>query len=262
VSTAPPATRLVALGASNLTRGLQAVVSTARRTWGPEVEILGALGHGRSYGVESRVAFRTLPGILECGLWRELQSGSPTELRAVITDVGNDIPHGWPAERIVSWVEECVERLRAANATEIVLTDLPMAGLRRLSTAGYVFFRSLFFPGSRLPLAEAAAVAEAVSTGLSSLARRHSLRLVLPRPEWYGRDPIHIRRGVQRVAWRAILCDTPPLEPLGSEHARDRLWEAVQLHRMRAERVSVLGVERLTVQRGRRLRHGGRVSLY
>ena len=44
--------RVVALGASNLTRGLHTVVSTARTEWGPDVEVLGALGHGRSYGGE------------------------------------------------------------------------------------------------------------------------------------------------------------------------------------------------------------------
>jgi hypothetical protein len=42
--------RVVALGASNLTRGFQTIVSTARLVWGPDVEVLAALGHGRSYG--------------------------------------------------------------------------------------------------------------------------------------------------------------------------------------------------------------------
>jgi hypothetical protein len=66
--------RVVALGASNLTRGFRAVVSTARDTWGPQVEVMAALGHGRSYGAHSRLAFRRLPGILESGLWSELES--------------------------------------------------------------------------------------------------------------------------------------------------------------------------------------------
>ena len=56
--------RIVALGASNLTRGFQTLVSTARGAWGPYVEVLAALGHGRSYGAPSRLVFRTLPGIL------------------------------------------------------------------------------------------------------------------------------------------------------------------------------------------------------
>src|SRR5262245_22793414 len=66
--------RVVALGASNLTLGFQNVVATARTAWGPGVEVVAALGHGRSYGANSTVVIRTLPGILQSGLWRKLES--------------------------------------------------------------------------------------------------------------------------------------------------------------------------------------------
>ncbi len=59
----PGIARLVALGASNLTRGFRRVVSTARAAWGPEIQVLAALGHGRSYGAASRIGVRTLAGI-------------------------------------------------------------------------------------------------------------------------------------------------------------------------------------------------------
>src|SRR5438552_11262132 len=109
--TREPVGRLAALGASNLTRGFQAVVSAARAAWGGEVEILAALGHGRSYGVRSRVAFRALPGILESGLWPELESRPRAVTRALVTDVGNDIPYGFLADQILAWVEEALDRL-------------------------------------------------------------------------------------------------------------------------------------------------------
>jgi len=63
--------RIIALGASNLTRGFHTVVATARAAWGPGGEVLAALGHGRSHDVPSRLAFRARPGILESGLWRD-----------------------------------------------------------------------------------------------------------------------------------------------------------------------------------------------
>jgi hypothetical protein len=66
--------RIVALGASNLTRGFHTLVSAARTAWGPEIEILAALGHGRPYGGPSRFLVRGLPGILESGVWRALES--------------------------------------------------------------------------------------------------------------------------------------------------------------------------------------------
>ena len=63
--------RVVAVGASNLTRGFHAVVATARGMWGPDIEVVAALGHGRIYGGPSVYFGRRIPGILESGLWTD-----------------------------------------------------------------------------------------------------------------------------------------------------------------------------------------------
>ena len=97
-----PIGRVVALGASNLTRGFQTVVATSRAEWGPNVEVLAALGHGRSYGVPSRLVVRTLPGILESGLWHGLESRPEVATRGLVTDVGNDILYGSSAEQTLA----------------------------------------------------------------------------------------------------------------------------------------------------------------
>lgn len=55
------------------------------------MEVLAALGHGRSYGAQSRIIFRTLAGILESGLWTELERRPPLTTRSLVTDVGDDI---------------------------------------------------------------------------------------------------------------------------------------------------------------------------
>ena len=117
--------RVVALGASNLTRGLQTVVASARGAWGPEVEIVAALGHGRSYGADSHFVVRTLPGILQSGLWRKLETAAPVPTRALVTDVGNDILYGYPVEQVLEWVDEALGRLRL-HTDDIVVTDLPL----------------------------------------------------------------------------------------------------------------------------------------
>ena len=121
----PEVGRVVALGASNLTRGFQTIVSTSRSVWGPDVEVLAALGHGRSYGAPSNFMFRTLPSILKSSLWTELASRPPMATRGLVTDVGNDILYGFSIERTLGWVEEALVRLsRVTN--DIVLTDLPL----------------------------------------------------------------------------------------------------------------------------------------
>ena len=112
----PPPARVVALGASNLTRGLPIVVSAARAGGGPDVEVLAALGLGRSYGMESRVLARTLPGILDSGLWKALAQRPRVPTRELVTDVGNDIVCGASPPRILQWVEESLVRLRRSGS--------------------------------------------------------------------------------------------------------------------------------------------------
>jgi hypothetical protein len=248
--------RVVALGASNLTRGFGTVVSTARAAWGPNVEVVAALGHGRSYGVQSRFVMRALPGILECGVWRHLESLSPLPTRALVTDVGNDIVYGFSAQQTLAWVAESVARLQHFTQ-DIVLTDLPIAGIRRLSQAKFLVFRSILFPSCRLSLSELLQRAEQVNDGLAALAGARRIQFLRLNPEWYGFDPIHIRASQWRPAWQEIL-GSPSI---GMRTGGDRL-EGLRLYLAPPERRWLLGMEQITPQAGLNLRSGARVWLY
>ncbi|MEO8496406.1 MAG: hypothetical protein ABI614_15165, partial [Planctomycetota bacterium] len=50
-----PNRRVVLLGASNIARSLSIVFDSARNAWGNPLDIIAATGHGRSYGMSSRV---------------------------------------------------------------------------------------------------------------------------------------------------------------------------------------------------------------
>ncbi len=151
----PPARRVVLLGASNLTRGISTVVETAQRVCGGgSLEVLSALGHGRSYGITSTVLGRTLPSILECGLWEALEARSDVPTAALVTDIGNDLMYQVEAPQIVAWVETVLERLQRAGA-RVSMTLLPVDSLLSVSPRRYYFFRSLMFPRCRLSFAEA-----------------------------------------------------------------------------------------------------------
>jgi len=254
---APPTFRVVALGASNLTRGLHTVVSAARDAWGPGVEVVAALGHGRSYGATSRVAVRTLPGILECGLWRALESRPEAPTRALVTDVGNDILYGYSVEQTLGWVEEAVRRLRRVTS-DIVLTDLPLTSIRRLPEWKYSLLRTILFPSSRLPLGEVRARAERLQAGLLDIGAAHALLVRPLRPEWYGFDPIHIRPALWRAAWTQIL----GLPTDGDGGSRRRSLEGLRLYAMPPERQWLFGLRRDKPQSGRRLPGGGRLWLF
>lgn len=248
--------RVVALGASNLTRGFQTVVSAARSVWGRDVEVLAALGHGRSYGAPSTFLFRTLPSILKSGLWSELDRRVPMPTRALVTDVGNDILYGFSVERTLGWVEEVLVRLRRVTR-DIVLTDLPMASIQRLSPVKFVAFRSMLVPSCRLTLSQVRDRAERVNEGLVQLSKDYGATLRRLDPHWYGFDPIHMRPSQWRLAWKQILGAQSVSEAnVGS------MIESVTLYLMRPERRWIFGKEQVTRQVGRALRSGGQVWLY
>jgi hypothetical protein len=247
--------RVIALGASNLTRGFHAVVSSARAMWGPEVQIFAAFGHGRSYGASSRVLFRTLPGILESGLWRTLASFPRVPTRALVTDVGNDILYGYSTGQILKWVDETVRRLQEMTH-DIILTDLPLESVRRLSRAKYLVARSILFPSSRLPLSEALETAARLNEGLAELSASRGVKFFRLNSDWYGVDPIHIRPSLWRSAWQEIL-DVPP-----QAAASSTVVEGLKLYFMAPERKRLFGAERYTPQTGTALKSGGCVWLY
>ena len=248
--------RVVALGASNLTRGFHTVVSTARSAWGPDVEVLAALGHGRSYGAHSRVAFRRLPGILESGLWPELESRPGRATRALVTDVGNDILYGFSVEQTLEWVEEAIRRLRRVT-DDIVLTDLPIASIRRLSGPRFLLFRSVLVPSCRLSLAQVLDRAERLSQGLASSSAASGIRFLRLDPKWYGFDPIHMRPSLWREAWQQALG-----APSGAASDGQASLESLRLYLLPPERRWLFGVEQFRQQSGVELPAGGRVWLY
>jgi hypothetical protein len=250
-------TRIVALGASNLTRGLHTVVAAARDEYGRDVEIVAALGHGRSYGSESTILARTLPGILQSELWSALDRLPPASAtRAIVSDIGNDILYGFSAAQILDWVHDAVVRLRR-HTPHIVLAGLPPVEEQHISEAKFVLMRTVLFPRCRLSLADVAAAAAAVEQGLRQLAAAEQLRFVAMQREWYSFDPIHIRPSLWQPVWREILSGNAVRE-------RRRLppGEGIRLYCMRPERERLFGLERVTPQRGHALRRGGRVWLY
>ena len=251
--------RAVVLGASNVMRGLPELVTTLRRGSGGPLDLLMATGHGRSYGMGSRVLGRTLPGILECGLWGALGERPARPTVALVTDVGNDILYGAPPAVIVGWADETVRRLRAVT-DRIVVAGLPLAGIRALGPARYLLVRKILFPRCRVSLAEARAAAEEVDRGLRSSASHHGATFVEPDPTWYGLDPIHVRRTARVRSWERLLA---PLADAGARAATpSTLLDAIRLRRLRPERRWLFGREQQTPQPAGVLRDGTRVSLF
>jgi hypothetical protein len=184
-----------------------------------------------------------------------LESQPELPTRALVADVGNDILYGVSAERILAWVEEALRRLQRVTR-DIILTDLPLAGIRRLSPARFRMFRSILFPSCRLPLSHVLEMAERVNAGLLDLSTARGVRLFRLHPAWYGLDPIHICRSSWRSAWQEIL------DVRSAPSGTISLLERLTLYLRPPERRWLLGVEQFTPQSGVALASGGRVWLY
>lgn len=241
-------TRVIALGASNLTRGLRTVVSMSRVAWGPDTEVIAALGLGRSYGERSRLLVRSLPGILQSGLWKALDAMPPAESIGIVSDVGNDILYGYPSMRILEWVGEAVTRLQR-HTTKIAITGLPLHNADLMTERQFRLMRALMFPSSHQTLAGARDSMVMVHAGLERMAADRGLRFVRLQPDWYGWDPIHFRYRYWRRKWGEMLDLDPavwtaPPEPGGLRESA-RLWLRADEHRL------ILGIHQHTPQRGR-----------
>jgi hypothetical protein len=254
-----PNRRVILLGASNLVRGLSTLLNTAAAIWGSPLDVLAAFGHGRSYGLRTTMLCRELPGIAECGLWAALARRPPAPTAALITDIGNDLLLDVPPRQIAAWVEECVERVRAVDA-RVVLTALPLCSVATLSSWRFVLLRTILFPGCRLRLDTVLGRARDLDDRLRELARRHGLRLVEQQPEWYGFDPIHIRRRHLVSAWRTILSPWSAAPAAMVNGSSLRRWLYLRL--LAPERRWLLGREYRTAQPAGALADGTTLAFY
>lgn len=254
-----PGRRAVLLGASNLVRGLATVIGEARAAWGSPLDLLVAIGYGRSYGMESRVLARSLPGIITCDLWEALAERSPLPTAVLVTDVGNDLLYGATPDLVALWLERCLSRLRGLSE-HMVMTELPMASLERTGPWRYRVMRAILFPSSKLGYREALHRARVLNRHVRQLARRYEARLITPCPLWYGIDPIHIRRRHCREAWRDVFSHWGV--PRQSASRCLRLRERIMLWRARPQQRWLFGVEQLQSQPAAVFADGTRLSLY
>jgi len=255
-----PTRRVILLGASNLTRSFATVVETAQFLWQEPLEIMAAMGHGRSFGKDSSLFGKKISGIFSCPLWENLSARPPLPTVALVTDIGNDLLYEVPIEQLQTWIDGCLNHLTAAGAQTIV-TQLPTANLQRLPEARFQFFRTLFYPRCRLTLSQVRRSAEEVREWLISTGKKTETPVIEALSEWYGLDPIHLKRGVWHVAWPAILSFWKGVHPL-SELPRTSLWQGAYLHALTPQERSFFGIPRVSKQPSGMLRDGTTISLF
>jgi hypothetical protein len=185
------------------------LVSMLRGVLPGPIDVLAAIGDGRSYGRKSRFIVRELPGILECGLWPALEERPRTETRALIGDLGNDLVYGAEVGEIAAWIERILERLQERGAI-CSLVHLPLENIDRISNFRFKLARKVFYPGRKMELDELRRRARELDARMVELARARGVALVPKRGDWYGLDPIHVLRRNREEAlatWLSPLAD-------------------------------------------------------
>ena len=255
-----PTRRVVLLGASNLTRSFATIVETVRQTWREPVELMVAMGHGRSYGQETTVLGRKISGIFFSPLWQDLERRPALPTVAFITDVGNDLLYDVPIDQLLEWVEGCHQRLTAVGAATVV-TQLPLGSLARLGEARFRFFRRVLFPRSSLTLSAALARAAETNERILALGNCEKTSVISASDAWYGLDPIHLRRRAWREAWPTLFSSWRVADD-GVIVPRTSLWNRAYLSSLAPHEQSIFGVRRRCAQPSGRLADGTTISLY
>jgi len=254
-----PQCRVVLLGASNLVRGISTVVETARQAWEEPLDIVAALGHGRSYGRESSVILRSLPGILSCGIWKSLESHPNIPTSALLTDIGNDILYGHSVDQTTDWIELCLKRLSRVT-DRVVITELPLESSARMKKWKFFALRTIFFPSCRVRYEDAIVRARELNDRVVELANKYNVETIRPLETWYGFDPIHIKTRVFPAVWREILGKLHFDSKNNNYHASLRRW--LLLRSLRPEQRRLFGIVQQSKQPVYTFADGTRVSFY
>ena len=231
----PVRDRYVILGASNVSLAFPMLVQSLSESTADPLEILSAHGHGRSYGRWSYFLARGLPPIIDCRLWEDLENRPPAErTSALVTDIGNDLIYGRSVDEICCWVATCLERLQNSEArTTCVLP--PVERVMHLAAWQYHLVKRLLFLGPTVPWPTIRDRLVQLEERLRRLADQCDSRIVVPEPDWYRLDPIHIAAGARAVAWRTILNASPGEAPIQVISPPPRALRTVDSFRHAAE---------------------------
>ena len=258
---------IVVIGASNVSRGLANLVATVRVRSPELADLYVAAGHGRSYGANSRMWMRRLPSILWCGLWRALDrngfgdTNAPAvpQLRAIVTDIGNDLLYGFSVDQVAAWVWESVARLAARHAS-IAITRLPLESIATVGMVRYRLLRTLYVPGCTLSLEALKEAAARLDAAILEIAKDHRATVIEQPGEWYGLDAIHVRRQKIAAVWQQA-CDVWAM-PAARGPVQASVGEWGRLGRSSAEVRMLAGRMRFTPQPAVHLKSGMRVAMY
>ncbi|MFL2870380.1 MAG: hypothetical protein ACJZ8O_06470 [Pirellulaceae bacterium] len=195
--------RVFVLGASNVVRGCDSLVSHLCSTIGPcQIHLAG--GRGRSYGRETRFLGTEFIGHTDSTMWQAACQPSDIPSVAFLTDIGNDIAYGSPPDELLAWVTTVIERL-SEHCEHIAISRLPTGSIARLGRFRFWVLKTFFFRGTPLQFSDIMNAVDSVNDGLEQLSQEYPITLVEPETRWYSPDIIHIKSRRYATAWKSMM---------------------------------------------------------
>ncbi len=161
---------IILLGASNLSRGYYSLTRCIKNNLEPcSVDFFNALGPGRAYcasGGVFNVAYPPIGASLVFPTVKD-RSDKPSRKIALLTDLGNDIMYGIPAEKIIEEIKRILGQLEALDA-DALITPIPATLLSQLTPSRFRILKAIFFPRSKVKRLEAIAAIKIINQAIDA----------------------------------------------------------------------------------------------
>lgn len=195
----------VFLGASNLARSYYGLKRCITRCLFPRpVRFVHALGPGRGYISRGGIFNAIYPPILDCGIIEAIRSrrNSNQKVVALITDVGNDIMYGVPADDIISGLDSLFGTLNEFSA-RVFITSIPVDLKNDVNEFYFRTLRRIFFPNSPVEYHQAAEAVRVINKFMLE-SPNENLTVIDGMEQYCGMDKIHYSLLKSRQAWTYV----------------------------------------------------------
>ena len=196
---------LVFLGASNLGRGFTALSNCLVKALSPHpVEIINAFGPGRGYCAKGGFLFVKYPPVWgeDIRLFIREKARDCSRILVLVTDIGNDIMYGVPAEDVIRCLENIFREFKNLNA-HLLVSAIHVDLEKDLNETYFRILRTFFYPRSHVKFATAAASVKQINRFLENSRNGH-IHLLKGMKEYAGADKIHYSLSKSHKGWSRV----------------------------------------------------------
>lgn len=210
----------VLLGASNLARGYSALTRHFSKSIAPTpVKFINALGPGRGYCAWGGLFNFKYSPISECRVLASVSARQGQRLAMLITDIGNDIMYGVPAQSLIDSLDTLIEKSLTLNA-EVFMTSIHVDVAQDLRKTSFKLLKLIFYPKSPVTFEQADSAVKQVNRYLEEKSQKNQhIHLVGGLGAFCGLDKIHYSLLKSNLAWSCIaneMLSVLKVTPLGN----------------------------------------------